>query len=115
MSRLKSFVLPVSDCELEQGFRQGLREEFFLGRAYLSLQSDMRSLRNRSSLAIAVVDGTIHEISEEGGQIFLVMEFIEGESLDNKIERGPLSLKEALSFARQVADGLDTPHTILLT
>ena len=53
---------------------------------------------------------TIHEISEEGGQTFLVMEFIEGESLDPKIERGPLSLKEALGFARQVADGLAAAH-----
>ena len=53
---------------------------------------------------------TIHEISEEGGQTFLVMEFIEGEGLDNKIERGPLALKEALGFARQVADGLAAAH-----
>ena len=53
---------------------------------------------------------TIHEIGEEGGQTFLVMEFIEGEGLDNKIERGPLALKEALGFARQVADGLAAAH-----
>ncbi len=53
---------------------------------------------------------TVYEISEEGGQTFLVMEFIEGESLDPKIERGPLSLKEALGFARQVADGLAAAH-----
>ncbi len=53
---------------------------------------------------------TVHEISEERGQTFLVMELIEGESLDKKIERGPLSLKEALGFARQVADGLAAGH-----
>ena len=53
---------------------------------------------------------TIHEISEEGGQTFLVMEFIEGEGLDPKIERGLLSLNEALGFARQVADGLAAAH-----
>ena len=38
------------------------------------------------------------------------MEFIEGEGLDNKIDRGPLALKEALGFARQVADGLAAAH-----
>ena len=38
------------------------------------------------------------------------MEFIEGESLDAQIERGPLSLKEALGFARQVADSLAAAH-----
>ena len=53
---------------------------------------------------------TIHEISEEGGQTFLVMEFIEGEGLDSKIERGLLPLKGALGFARQVADGLAAAH-----
>ena len=53
---------------------------------------------------------TVYEIGEEGGQTFLVMEFIEGEGLDAKIERGPLSLKEALGFARQVADGLAAAH-----
>ena len=53
---------------------------------------------------------TVYEISDEGGETFLAMEFIEGESLDNKIERGPLSLKEALGFARQVADGLAAAH-----
>ena len=53
---------------------------------------------------------TVYEISEEGGQTFLAMEFIEGESLDNKIERCPLSLKEALGFARQVANGLAAAH-----
>ncbi len=53
---------------------------------------------------------TVHEISDEGGQTFLAMEFIEGESLDAKIERGPLSLKEALGFARQVAAGLAAAH-----
>ncbi len=53
---------------------------------------------------------TVYEISDEGGQTFLAMEFIEGESLDAKIERGPLSLKQALGFARQVADGLAAAH-----
>ena len=53
---------------------------------------------------------TVYEISEEGGQTFLAMEFIEGESLEKKIERGPFTLKEALGFARQVADGLAAAH-----
>ena len=53
---------------------------------------------------------TVYEIGDEAGQTFLAMEFIEGESLDNKIERGPLPLKEALGFTRQVADGLAAAH-----
>ena len=53
---------------------------------------------------------TVYEIGDEAGQTFLAMEFIEGESLEKKIERGPFTLKEALGFARQVADGLGAAH-----
>ena len=38
------------------------------------------------------------------------MEFIEGESLQARIERGPLPLEDALDLARQTADGLEAAH-----
>ncbi len=38
------------------------------------------------------------------------MEFLEGESLEEHITKGPLSLKDALDFARQTADGLQAAH-----
>ncbi len=53
---------------------------------------------------------TVHEIDEADGKIFLVMELVKGESLEARIEKGPLSLNEALDIGRQVADGLQEAH-----
>jgi TolB-like protein/Tfp pilus assembly protein PilF len=54
---------------------------------------------------------TIHEIDEtEDGQTFIAMASYEGESLRTKIERGPLSLDEALDIGSQVAQGLASAH-----
>ena len=53
---------------------------------------------------------TIHAIDEVDGQMFIAMEFIEGQSLREKIEAGPLKIDEAIKFAMQVADGLQAAH-----
>jgi len=53
----------------------------------------------------------IHEIDETpDGQMFIVMPCYEGESLQAKIDRGPLKLDEAMDIAIQVATGLSTAH-----
>lgn len=54
---------------------------------------------------------TIYEIDEtEDGQIFIVMAFYNGETLENKIQRGPLGLTHTLDYAIGVATGLDRAH-----
>ncbi|MFQ5652060.1 MAG: protein kinase, partial [bacterium] len=54
---------------------------------------------------------TIHEIDEtEDGQLFIVMGHYGGETLNKKIDRGPLSIEEALDIATQVAAGLEKAH-----
>ena len=53
---------------------------------------------------------TVHEIDEAAGRTFIVMAFLEGASLDTKIEAGPLKLNEALDFAIQTAQGLQAAH-----
>ena len=52
----------------------------------------------------------VYEIDEADGKTFLAMELVEGESLDQKIARGPLKLEDALSIAQQVAKGLEAAH-----
>ncbi len=44
------------------------------------------------------------------GKPFLVLELVEGETLADRIEKGPLPIPEALEIARQVADGLGAAH-----
>jgi serine/threonine-protein kinase len=65
--------------------------------------------------AVAQLDhpnvATIYETGEtEGGRAFLALAFYEGETLQQKLENGPLPLPEALAIARQIARGLAAAH-----
>ncbi len=52
----------------------------------------------------------LHDISEHSGRTFLVMEFIEGETLAERLVRGRLPVTEALEYAIQILEGLDHAH-----
>lgn len=53
----------------------------------------------------------VHDIDETAdGQMFIVMEHLDGETLKKKIERGPLAIEEARNVATQVAEGLAEAH-----
>ena len=53
---------------------------------------------------------TIFEIDEFEGQSFIAMECCEGETLNEKIARGPLKLEDAIDIVRQVSLGLAKAH-----
>jgi serine/threonine protein kinase/tetratricopeptide (TPR) repeat protein len=54
---------------------------------------------------------TIHEIDEtEDGQMFICMDFYEGETLKQKIDKVPLPIQEAINIAIQIAEGLSHAH-----
>ena len=53
---------------------------------------------------------TVHGFETAGEVRFLVMELVEGETLAERIERGALSLEDALAIARQMAEGLEAAH-----
>jgi serine/threonine protein kinase/Flp pilus assembly protein TadD len=54
---------------------------------------------------------TIHEIGHtDDGQLFICMAFYDGETLKKRIQRGPLSIKETLDIAAQMAQGLAAAH-----
>jgi len=52
----------------------------------------------------------IHDIASDGGTDFIVMEYIQGRTLDHAIGRKGLKLSEALNYAVQIADGLARAH-----
>ncbi|MFQ6114397.1 MAG: protein kinase [bacterium] len=55
---------------------------------------------------------TIYEIDEtEEGQLFIAMACYEGQSLKEKIERGPMPIDEALNITIQIAEGLAKAHS----
>jgi serine/threonine protein kinase len=53
---------------------------------------------------------TIHDIGQHEDRPFLVMEYVEGESLDRLLAHGPLPIITLLHLAIQVADALHTAH-----
>ena len=54
--------------------------------------------------------GAIYGVEEAAGLRGLVLELVEGETLADRIQRGPVPLSEALTIASQIADALDAAH-----
>jgi serine/threonine-protein kinase len=53
---------------------------------------------------------TLHDVGSQDGTEFLVMEYLEGETLAARLEKGPLPLAQVLQYGIQIADALDKAH-----
>jgi serine/threonine protein kinase len=67
-------------------------------------EAQMLAALNHPNLA------TIHELKEIDGAKYLILELVEGETLAERIARGPIPVDEALDIARQIADALEAAH-----
>jgi tetratricopeptide (TPR) repeat protein/predicted Ser/Thr protein kinase len=70
----------------------------------------LREARAASSLKSSGI-AAIYDIGEHEGQVFIVMELVEGEPLSARVARGPLPVREVVDLGAQVADALDAAHT----
>src|SRR5262249_32328615 len=52
----------------------------------------------------------IYDLESAGKQSFLVMEFVEGETLEQRTAGGPIPLREALTIAKQIAEAMEAAH-----
>jgi predicted Ser/Thr protein kinase len=53
---------------------------------------------------------TIYDIGEQDGRSFLVMEYLEGVTLKQRLSAGPLKMETALAYGIEIADALETAH-----
>lgn len=85
----------------------------FLPPGVLASESSRRFFR-REAIALSRLNhpgiATVHDFQTEGDVDFLVMEYIAGESLDRRIEHGPLPPEEVVALGVQLANGLAEAH-----
>jgi len=79
-----------------------------------ALDKDRLSRFEREARLLASINhpniATIHGLEKSEGQQFLVMELVEGDTLRERIEKGPLPKDEALEVCQQIAEGLESAH-----
>jgi serine/threonine protein kinase len=82
--------------------------------AHLADKPDLRERFEREARAIAALNHpnicTVYDVGHQGGIDFLVMEYLEGETLGLTLLKGPLPLDKTLRCAVEIADALDKAH-----
>ncbi|MBI2149784.1 MAG: serine/threonine protein kinase [Acidobacteria bacterium] len=82
--------------------------------AHLADRADLRERFEREARAVSSLNHpnicTLHDVGEQEGTYFLVMEYVEGETLADRLQRGPLPVDQALKVAIQISDALDKAH-----
>ena len=75
---------------------------------------DARARMEREARAISRLNHpnicTLYDIGSDNGTDYLVLEYIQGETLAARLASGPLPIDETLRIAMQVCDGLDRAH-----
>jgi len=67
-------------------------------------EAEVLASLNHSNIA------AIYDLEEAEGSRFLVLEFVEGETLAERIGRGPIPVEEALNIARNISEALEAAH-----
>ena len=82
--------------------------------AHVALDPDLRQRFGREARAISALNHphicSLYDIGQQDDIDFLVMEYLEGQTLAKRLEKGALALDQALQYAIQIADALDKAH-----
>jgi serine/threonine protein kinase/Tol biopolymer transport system component len=81
---------------------------------HLAATRDRYERFEREARAVARLDhphiGALYDIGHEDGRHFLVMQYLDGETLATRVARGPLRLDQTLRYAIDIAEALDHAH-----
>src|SRR6202521_457902 len=81
---------------------------------HLADRPELRERFEREARTIASLNHphicTLHDIGKQDGVDYLVMEYLEGETLAQRLLKGPLPLEQVLQFAIEISDALDKAH-----
>jgi serine/threonine-protein kinase len=81
---------------------------------HLADKSDLRERFEREARTIGSLNHphicTLHDIGHQNGIDYLVLEYLEGETLAERLKKGPLRLDQVLQYAIEIADALDKAH-----
>jgi len=81
---------------------------------HLSERAELRERFEREARAVSSLNHphicTLFDIGEQDGIHYLVMEHLEGETLEARLAKGALPLEQTLEYAIQIADALDKAH-----
>ena len=82
--------------------------------SHLSSDPDLKARFEREAKAISALSHPhichLYDIGSQDGIDYLVMELLEGESLADRLQKGPLPLKQALQYGVEIAQALETAH-----
>ena len=80
----------------------------------LPLSAELKQRFEREARAISSLNHpnicTLYDVGQQGGTDFLVMEYLEGESLADRVKRGALPLDELLRIGAEISDALQKAH-----
>ena len=81
---------------------------------HLAANTELRQRFEREARAVSSLNHphicTLHDIGNQDGLDYLVMELIEGESLADRLSKGALPTEQVLRYSTQIADALDKAH-----
>ena len=81
---------------------------------HLASNPELRERFEREAKAISSLNHShicaLYDVGSQGGIDFLVMEYLDGETLADRLARGRVPLEEALPLARQMAEALEAAH-----
>lgn len=101
-------VYRARDTRLERSVAVKILPEHLAGKAEASERFE-REARTISSLNHPNIC-QLHDVGQQNGVRYLVMELLEGETLADRLRRGPLPLEQVLRYGAEIAEGLHAAH-----